>query len=167
LSCRAYSFASTTEYASTTPATYSVSVKDVADRAVGYGIPGVTVDGNDVLAVYEAAREAIGRARQGGGPTLLEAKTYRIKGHFVGDPERYRDRAEIERWRARCPILRFEDRLRADGALAEAEMEEIRAAARQEILEAVSFAEESPYPDPDDALCDLFVSPLQGEGCGR
>lgn len=155
------------QYASTTPATYSVSVRDVADRAVGYGIPGVTVDGNDVLAVYEAAREAIDRARRGGGPTLLEAKTYRIKGHFVGDPEKYRDRSEVERWKAKCPILRFEDRLRAEGVLADAEMEAIKAAARREILEAVSFAEESPYPDPDDAFSDLYVSDAQGEGCGR
>ncbi|MDI7246839.1 MAG: thiamine pyrophosphate-dependent dehydrogenase E1 component subunit alpha [Bacillota bacterium] len=154
------------QYASTTPSTYSVSVKDVADRAVGYGIPGVTVDGNDVLAVYEAAREAIARARQGGGPTLLEAKTYRIKGHFVGDPERYRDRSEVERWREKCPILRFEDRLRADGVLGDAEMEGIRSAAHQEILEAVSFAEESAYPDPDDAFSDLYASCAQGEGCG-
>ncbi|MGE5573169.1 MAG: thiamine pyrophosphate-dependent dehydrogenase E1 component subunit alpha [Bacillota bacterium] len=154
------------QYASTTPSTYSVSVKDVADRAVGYGIPGVTVDGNDALAVYEAAREAIARAREGGGPTLLEAKTYRIKGHFVGDPERYRDRSEVEGWREKCPILRFEDRLRADGVLGDAEMEGIRSAAHQEILEAVSFAEESAYPDPDDAFSDLYASCAQGEGCG-
>src|SRR5215213_5824252 len=89
-------FCENNQYASTTPASYALAIENVADRASGYGMPGVVVDGNDALAVYEATRAAVERARAGGGPSLIEAKTYRIKGHYVGDPERYRPRAEVE-----------------------------------------------------------------------
>ncbi len=84
------------QWASTTPYRTTTSVENIADRATGYGIPGVVVDGNNVFAVYEAAQAAVERARSGGGPTLLETKTYRIKGHFVGDPEMYRTREEVQ-----------------------------------------------------------------------
>ena len=84
------------QWASTTPYRTTTSVENISDRAIGYGIPGVVVDGNDVFAVYEAAQAAVERARDGGGPTLLEAKTYRIKGHFVGDPEMYRTKEEVQ-----------------------------------------------------------------------
>ncbi len=95
-------------YASTTKTSYACSVIDIAARAKGYGIPGVSVDGNDVLAVRSAATEAVARARKGEGPTLLENKTYRRRGHFEGDPQRYRDPAEVAEWeRKNDPIVRF------------------------------------------------------------
>ncbi|MGI6038404.1 MAG: thiamine pyrophosphate-dependent dehydrogenase E1 component subunit alpha [Limnochordia bacterium] len=133
-------------------------VKDIADRAKGYGIPGVIVDGMDVLAVYEACQEAVARARRGEGPTLIEAKTYRFMGHHVGDPGTvYRDKEEIEKWRERCPIKTFREKLFAEGVLTEAEYEAMDKRITEEMLAAVKFAEESPWPDPTVALDGLYV----------
>jgi acetoin:2,6-dichlorophenolindophenol oxidoreductase subunit alpha len=144
-------------YASTMPTTESVVVKDLAVRAQGYGFEGVSVDGNDVLQVYEAARQAIDKARSGGGPTLIEAKTYRLKGHYVGDPQKYRDAAEIEaRWE-REPIGRFERLLIEWQVLTDDERALIWARAETEVARAVEFAEASPYPEPSESLSDLFV----------
>lgn len=147
------------QYASTTPANYGVSVVDIADRAAGYGMPGVVVDGNDVLAVREATLAAVERARSGGGPTLLECKTYRWKGHYIGDPELYRPKDEVARWRERCPIRRFQTILVEQGAIQPAEIDEISRRIGEEVAAAVRFAQESPFPDPDEALEDLFVNP--------
>ena len=144
-------------YASTMPTTGSTSVRDIAARAAGYGLDGVTVDGNDVLQVYQAAAKAIHKARRGEGASVIEAKTYRLKGHFVGDPQKYRDPAEVqERWTSE-PIGRFERYLSDLGLLGEAERVAVWARAEQEISEAVRFAEQSPYPRPEDALADLFA----------
>ena len=108
------------QYASTTPYRSSTSVEDIADRARGYGMPGVVVDGNDVFAVYEAAKAAVERARGGGGPSLVEAKTYRIKGHFVGDPELYRSKEEVQEIFAKTdPISQFERQVSSEGSLSE------------------------------------------------
>ncbi len=97
------------QWASTTPYMTQTSVENISDRAVGYNIPGVICNGNDVFDVYETTREAVERARQGGGPTLVEAKTYRIKGHFVGDPEMYRTKEEVQKeFDENCPIKNFE-----------------------------------------------------------
>jgi pyruvate dehydrogenase E1 component alpha subunit len=145
-------------FASTMPARESSAVRDLAVRADGYGMEGAVVDGNDVLAVHAAAGKAIRRAREGGGPTLLEAKTYRLKGHFVGDPCRYRQPGEVEARRADDPVVRFERQLLADGVLDEAARAAVWAAAEREMDEAVAYAEASPYPPPEDALSDLFVS---------
>jgi pyruvate dehydrogenase E1 component alpha subunit len=146
------------EWASTTPYRTTTSVADIADRAVGYGMPGVIVDGNDVFAVYHAAREAVDRARQGGGPTLLEAKTYRIKGHFVGDPEMYRTKEEVrERFESNDPIKRFEKKVIDQSLMTRKELDEIRTAVAAEIEEAIEFARQSPYPDVDELLNDLYV----------
>lgn len=133
------------------------SIDNISQRANGYAIPGLIVDGNDVLAVYDAAGKAIQRARQGGGPTLLEFKTYRLKGHFIGDPEKYRSKSEVDEWWAREPIGRFRRTLLTAKMASENELDEIVQAAEAEIEAAVQFAEESPFPDPAEAFEDLYV----------
>lgn len=145
------------QWASTTPIKSSTSVENIAERAVGYGMKGVMVDGNNVLEVYEAAREAVDRARHGGGPTLLEAKTYRIAGHFVGDPERYRTREEVARMQARCPLRGFEGWLKQNKKASEGDLEALRRQVEAELEQAVTFARESPFPAPEEAMEDLFA----------
>jgi len=132
-------------------------VADVADRAAAYGIPGVAVDGNDVIAVYEAAKEAVARARAGEGPTLLECKTYRWKGHFEGDPMVYRPKEELEEWKKKCPILGFKARLLEMEVLTPEGAGSIQAEAEAEVEEAVRYAMESPFPSPEEALEDLYA----------
>lgn len=126
----------------------------LAKRAVAYGIPGVTVDGNDVFAVYEAALEAVARARRGDGPTIIECLTYRWQGHHVGDPGVYRPEAEVEEWKAKEPLVELE----AAGLLSDEEIGAIKEAVEAEIREACRFAEESPYPQPEEAFEDVFAN---------
>ncbi len=145
------------QFASTERVQETTSVTNISDRAIGYNIPGVSIDGNDVIAVYETVKAAVERARDGGGPTLIEAKTYRIKGHFVGDPTLYRQKQEVEEHWANEPIKRFEDRLKEMGMLTDEEKKAMWDSAEKEIQEAVRFAESSPYPKPKEALTDLFV----------
>jgi len=135
------------------------TARSVAERAVGFGIPSVTVDGQDVLAVYEAAKAAVERARRGEGPSLLDCKTYRYYGHFEGDPMVYRSVEEIEEWRKRDPILLFKQRLIRDGIATEELLEDIRRRAVKEVEDAVEFAERSPYPEPSEAYTDVFTDP--------
>ena len=125
----------------------------LSKRAVGYGIPGVTIDGNDVFTVYNTVKEAVERARRGEGPTLIECLTYRWQGHHVGDPGEYRDPQELADWKAREPIGQLEKR----GLLTDAEIKEIKDSVDEEIKAACKFAEESPYPDASEAYTDLFV----------
>ena len=125
----------------------------LSKRAEGYGIPGVTIDGNDVFTVYETVRTAVERARKGEGPTLIECLTYRWQGHHVGDPGEYRDPEELAEWKAREPLGVLEGK----GLLTEKEITQIKAGVDAEIAEACKFAEESPYPDPSEAYSDLFV----------
>ena len=132
-------------------------IENIADRAVAYGIPGVTVDGNDVLAVYEAARQAVERAKKGEGPTLIECKTYRHKGHSRFDPATYRPKEEVEFWLKKDPIPRFRGKLVEMGVLTDAEAEQIEKEVLNEIEEAVKFALESPYPEPEEALKDVYA----------
>jgi pyruvate dehydrogenase E1 component alpha subunit len=147
-------------YASTTPTTYACSVIDIATRAAGYNIPGVTVDGNDILAVRQAATNAIDRARRGEGPTLLENKTYRRRGHFEGDPQKYRDHAEVAEWEKKSdPINRFAILLRKKKILTKDLEDEIAAKIDSDLKEAVQFAEQSEWPHPEEALNDMFVNP--------
>ncbi|MCL4425728.1 MAG: thiamine pyrophosphate-dependent dehydrogenase E1 component subunit alpha [Firmicutes bacterium] len=140
----------------------STSVRDatanpnLADRALGYGMPGVTVDGNDVLAVHEAVGEAVRRARAGGGPTLIVAQTYRWEGHFTGDPNLYRTKDEIEEWKKKCPIAAFRGRLLADG-FTEAELKEIEDEVTRALDEAVNFGLGSPEPGFEVALEDVYA----------
>lgn len=144
-------------YASTMATTGATSVSDISTRAQGYHMDGLCVNGNDVVQVYDAARQAIQKARRGDGPTLIEAKTYRLKGHYVGDPQKYRDPAEVqERWTAE-PIGRFERYLLDRQILGDEARRSIWQRCEAEIEEAVRFAEESPYPEPHEALADLFV----------
>ena len=126
-------------------------IKDIADRAAAYGIPGVVVDGNDVLAVYEAAGKAVERARKGEGPTLIECKTYRHKGHSRIDPAKYRPREEVEEWLRKDPIKRFKEKLLKEKLLSEVEIQGIEMEVTNEIEKAVKFAVESPYPKPEEA----------------
>jgi pyruvate dehydrogenase E1 component alpha subunit len=137
--------------------TRSMRVQDIADRAAAYDIPGFVVDGNDVIAVYEAAGEAIQRARAGEGPALIECKTYRYRGHFEGDPMIYRTREEEEMWKAKDPIPRFEAKLKEMGVLTEAQAREINERIIAQVEEAVRFAEESPWPTPEEVLEDVYT----------
>lgn len=144
------------QFASTTSVHYSTSVKSVAERSIAYGIPGRSVDGNDILEVREAALEAVERARKGGGPTLLENRTYRLRGHFEGDPQRYRTKEEVEKYLEKDPIRRFQEFLRNKKVLNEETDRKIWETIDSELNEAIRFAEESPYPQPMDALRDLY-----------
>ena len=132
-------------------------IENISERAAAYGIPGVTVDGNDVLAVYEAAKEAVERAKRGEGPTLIECKTYRHKGHSRMDPATYRPKEEVEYWLRKDPIPRFRNRLLEMGILTEEEAKKIEEEVLREIEEAVKFALESPYPEPEEALKDVYA----------
>lgn len=129
-------------------------LKNLAEKALGYGIPGVSVDGNDVVAVAKAAIKAIDRAREGGGPTLLEGVTYRIYGHHMGDPGGYRTKEEIERWKKKDPIDRLYSCLIKENVITEEENKEVEAKISQEIEEAVKYALESPEISLKDAFND-------------
>lgn len=144
-------------YAMGTRQSRVMAIENVADRAVAYGIPGVVVDGNDVLAVYEAAREAVGRARMGRGPTLIECKTYRHKGHSRFDPATYRPKEEVEEWLKKDPITRFKASLLELGILTEGEAKNIEQEAAAAVEDAVKFAMESPHPKPEEALEDVYA----------
>lgn len=135
----------------------SMCVADVAERAAAYGMPGIVVDGNDVMAVYEAAFEAVEQARKGEGPSLIECKTYRYKGHFEGDPCLYRSKEELEEWQNKDPIPRFEGKLLALKVLDETRIEEISNTLEAELGEAVSFAEESAPPDISEVTADVYT----------
>lgn len=136
---------------------WTTSVTDVAKKAPGYNIPGVIVDGNDVVAVWEAAGRALAAARRGEGPTLLECKTRRWYGHYIGDPQRYRDKADIDGVPALDPIPRFTARLIEAGLLTAEELQDLEADITRELDEAERFALESPLPDPDLALRHVYA----------
>ena len=144
-------------YAEKTHISDTSRVPNLADRASAYGIPDVTVDGNDVIAVYEAVGEAVVRAKRGEGPTLVECKTYRWHGHFEGDPQTYKPDEEVEEWKKKDPIPAFRNRLIEMGVLTEGDADNIEKGINDEIEKAVTFAEESPFPAPEEALEDVFV----------
>lgn len=138
-------------HALSTPINEQMKNPNIADRAIGYGIPGETVDGQDVLEVYCAAEKAIRRARKGYGPTLLECKTYRFRGHTEShDPDDGRPKEELEYWRNRCPIKLFEDYLIANTNINKNDLDEIKNNILTEVGEAVKYAENSPDPSPED-----------------
>jgi 2-oxoisovalerate dehydrogenase E1 component len=144
-------------YATEVPFSYAARIADVADRAAGYGIPGVSVDGNDVLAVYEVAGAALRRARSGGGPTLIECKTYRTRPHSEGMRDgSYRTMEEIESWKARDPIRLLHTTLIDEGLAREDELAEIDAEVQALIAEAYEFAKNSPYPDGRTASDHIY-----------
>ena len=144
-------------YSASTPIAQMVRVKHLSDRAAAYGIPGVTIDGNDVLEVHETAREAIGRARAGEGPTLIEAMTYRITGHSRRDPCNYQPPEERGQALDKEPIRRFAERLLSDGSADQATLDSIRREIDAEVDRAVESAMAAPEPAPEDALTGLFV----------
>lgn len=132
-------------------------VVDISTRAQAYGIPGVTVDGNDVTAVFETATEAVNRARKNKGPTLIECKTYRHKGHFQGDPDIYRDKKEVKKWiTERDPITKYRRFLIESKICSEDDLEVIDREVEAEIADAIRFAEESPFPAPEETLEDVY-----------
>lgn len=150
-------------YATQMPFAKATKEQDVYKRAASYGLPGVGVDGNDVLAVYEAAGEAIRRARAGKGPTLIECKTYRTMGHYVGDPGTgYRPKEEIDNWKARCPIARFKQKLLAESWASAEELEQVERQVQALIDDAVAFAQSSPWPDPPEAMTNVYAKSVQG-----
>lgn len=143
-------------YGEGTPQDKQAPIADLARRAEGYGFPGVIVDGNDVLAVYEAVKDAAARARAGEGPTMVEAKTYRYRGHYEGDPQIYRKPGELDAWRERDPVAAFKGRL-LDSDLFDADsLAEIEADVQTQLDDAVAFAEAAPKPEPDEALAGVY-----------
>jgi 2-oxoisovalerate dehydrogenase E1 component alpha subunit len=150
---------------------YAISVPEklevagsIAGRAEGYGIPGYAVDGNDVLDVYEAASVAFERARRGDGPTLIEARTYRLTAHSSDDDDRrYREREEVELWREKDPIVRFERYLEEGGLLDEECKESLEAEIKAEIDEAVEYAEAAPQADPESAMRGVYADSAHAE----
>jgi len=144
-------------YAEKTRIADTARLTNLADRATAYGIPDVTVDGNDAIAVYEAVGEAVARARKGDGPTIVECKTYRWHGHYEGDRQSYKPKEEAEEWRRRDPIPAFRKKLIEAGTFADADAEKIDREIENEIEQAVKFALESPSPSPEQTLTDVFA----------
>jgi pyruvate dehydrogenase E1 component alpha subunit len=148
------------QYALSTPVREAVSVANISDRSMSYGIPGITLDGNDVIEIYTKTKEVVERARAGEGPVLLNCITYRFFGHFIGDPGRginYRSKEEMEQWQNRCPIKRVRERLINQKMMTEEMGNAIEANVKASIDEAVQFAEESPFPLPEEAIQDVFL----------
>lgn len=155
-------------YAEFTPLHKHFAGGDFACRAQGYGFPGLRLDGNDILAVYEAVQGAVVRARAGQGPTLLECVTYRYRNHCERErPEAYRDPAEIEVWRAKDPIARMRSHLIARECLNKALEREISASVEAEILESITYAEESPFPDPSEVEDCVYAANSNGAAAKR
>lgn len=145
------------QWASTTPYRTTTSVEDIAVRAVAYDMPGKTVNGNDFFEVYEAAKEAVEYVRSGKGPYLLELKTYRIKGHFVGDPEKYRTKEEVqEHFQNDDPLVNFRKTVIEKKLLTDAELDEIDEAARQLVLESVEEAIAASYPNESELMKNYY-----------
>ena len=135
-----------------------MNICDISDRSAAYGIPGVTVDGNDVVAVYETVAEAVKRARSGDGPSLVECKTWRWRGHFEGDPSVYKDPNEQAEWIKKDPIPRLAKQLLDLGYATQAELDKINETINAQINAAVDFAQNSPNPNPEDVLTDVFAN---------
>jgi TPP-dependent pyruvate/acetoin dehydrogenase alpha subunit len=138
----------------------SIHLTDLSERAKSYGIPGVNLDGYDVMAVYEGAQAAIARARSGQGPSLLVCNAPRMRGHEEGDPQTYRPKEDIEKAKKNDPVLRYSSFLKSNGILSEKELNDIDNGIVAEVEAAVQFADESPYPAPEQALEDLFVEEM-------
>jgi pyruvate dehydrogenase E1 component alpha subunit len=144
-------------YAQCTSISRACKLTNLADRAAAYGIPGKTIDGNDVLAVYETVGETVARARKGEGPTLIECKTYRLRGHEEGDEQKYKTEDEVEEWNKKDPVPRFREKLIKTGVLSEKDADKIDQEMNEELEKAVKFAKESPFPAPEEALEDAYV----------
>ena len=146
-------------YAESTPSEYHCSVENIADRAASYNMPGVTIDGNDVFAVHEAAHEAITRARAGHGPTLLECKTYRLNGHFEGDAQTYKIPEEQKKYQTELdPLKVFKDNALSRNLVSEDDLRAIEDHTKTEVEAAVKFAEDSPFPEVQETFTDVYVN---------
>lgn len=147
-------------YGLSTPQSKHQPITDISIRATSYDMPGVTIDGNDVFAVYEAVYKAVRRARAGEGPTLIEAKTYRWRGHHEGDPnagERYRTKKEMEEWKKKCPILRLNKKMISERIATKKALEKIEKEITREIDAAVEYAYASEFPPLEEMYQDVFV----------
>jgi pyruvate dehydrogenase E1 component alpha subunit len=144
------------QYAYSTPVSAQMAVKHVADRAAAYAMPGETIDGNDVLAVYESVGKAIARARVGEGPSLIECLTFRMTGHSAHDDAGYVPKELFKEWEAKDPIRRYEQLLIRKQILKSSDCEWIRRSAVEEDDRAVEWAEQNPYPDPEDCLRGVY-----------
>jgi pyruvate dehydrogenase E1 component alpha subunit len=145
------------KYAASTAVEKVMKIKHVSERAAAYGIPGDTIDGNDVETVYRTVIKAAARARSGKGPTLLELETYRFAGHSRSDPGHYRRPEEVAAWKSRDPIARYQAKLTGDKIVTDADISEIKSAVERELDEAVAFAEKAPDPRPEECLTDVFA----------
>jgi pyruvate dehydrogenase E1 component alpha subunit len=145
------------QYAMSMSSKRAVAISDLSTRAVAFGFPGVSVDGMDVLAVYEAVSEAVARARAGEGPSLVVANTYRFEGHNVGDPQPYRTKEEVQAWRQRDPIVQFRKLLVQRGVLTEGEADDIDRSVHEAIEAAIEFAKASPEPAVASAFEDVYA----------
>ncbi|MGH2996703.1 MAG: thiamine pyrophosphate-dependent dehydrogenase E1 component subunit alpha, partial [Gaiellaceae bacterium] len=147
------------QWAYSTPTHLGYAVEHLADRAAAYGFEGVVVDGTDVLAVYREARRAIEKAREGGGPTLIECQTLRMEGHAVHDDAFYVPKELFERWAERDPLERFRSWLRQNADLSDEEEEDVAGGVKKLLNEAIRRADESPLPDPSTLLDGVYATP--------
>lgn len=150
------------QYGEFTPLKEATAVAKISQRSAAYDIPGITVDGNDIELVFKTVTEAVERARNGGGPSLIECMTYRWHGHFHGEEallgtRKYRDAEEVERWKKLCPIARYREKLESENVLSAEQFAAVEKAANEKIASAVEFAQKSPMPPGESALEDLFV----------
>ncbi|MFL7839318.1 MAG: thiamine pyrophosphate-dependent dehydrogenase E1 component subunit alpha [Candidatus Promineifilaceae bacterium] len=149
-------------YGEGTPQHKQAPIADLANRAGGYGFPGIIVDGSDPIAIYQAVQDARERALAGDGPSLIEAKTYRFRGHFEGDPQVYRIPGELEQWRERDPVPVFRSRLLKSGLFDEKTLAEIEASVQDQLDEAVAFAVAAPLPEEGEALQGIYADTHEG-----
>lgn len=152
-------------YAITVSVSRSLPIRNIADRAVSYGMPGATVDGMDILAVYEVVKKAVKVAREGKGPSLIECKTYRFEGHWVGDPIVYRTEDEVKDWKRKDPIAKFEKILQEKKGFSQDELRDVKGQAQQQIEEAVEFAKENPFPQARDVEKYVYYSSGREKDC--
>lgn len=151
------------QYAQTTPQTEHQKIHDVAERALAYNMKSVIIDGNDVIKVYETSLEAVKKAREGGGPTFIECKTYRWRGHWEGDPQPYRTQDEVEEWKLKCPLIRFRKYLIENKVERKQDLERIDKEIEDELQKAIEFARISPFPEPREALEDVYTVYKEGQ----
>ena len=156
LKCPVVYVCNNNQYAYSTPLHQQMAVENVADRAPAYGIPGEIVDGNDVVAVWEAVNRAVQSARDGNGPSLVECKSFRMTGHSAHDDARYVPRELFEYWEKRDPIVRLEAFMKEQGFLNDKKFEEMNSRVVGEIDEAVELADKDPYPDPEDCMTGVY-----------
>lgn len=153
-------------YGISVPQSKHQNIKKISDRAISYGIPGVTVDGNDVFAVHDATEEAVARARAGQGPSLIECRTYRHFGHYNGDPDDYRPAEEIAEWKKKDPIPRLADYLIQEGLATKEEIQAFDARIDQEVADAVAYAEAQPFAPAENTIIDVYTDIVE-EGRNR